>query len=90
MLSIWDPVTLLNALLCVMVVLFGFTCRKKSDNKAILDIMVAFALFAISHFLSLIAGVRFLGISVILIRVLAYILVVTALYRMVPKKQEAK
>ena len=76
----WDPVTFINLVLCIIIVILAFLCYRKSQEKLPLFIGAAFGLFGISHAATL-AGFKVpLTIPLIIIRTLAYILVIIALW----------
>ena len=77
----WDPVTFINLVLCIVIVILAGLCFKKCRDNLPLYIGGAFGLFGISHAATL-AGLKVpLTIPLIIIRTLAYVLVIIALYR---------
>ena len=79
MVCVTDPVTVINLSLCIIVVVLGFMGFRKNNDKASMAVGVAFGLFALSHLITLMGmGVR-LSNLVIIIRMLAYLIVVIAL-----------
>ncbi len=77
----WDPITFINLILCIIIVILGCLCFRKSRDRMPLYIGAAFGLFGISHAATL-AGLKVpLTIPLIIVRTLAYILVIIALYR---------
>jgi hypothetical protein len=76
----WDPITFINLVLCIIIVILALLCYRKSQEKLPLFIGAAFGLFGISHAATL-AGFKIpLTIPLIIIRTLAYILVIIALW----------
>ncbi|MFA4860749.1 hypothetical protein [Methanoregula sp.] len=76
----WDPITFINLVLCIIIVFLGTLCYAKSQEKLPLFIGAAFGLFGVSHAATL-AGLKVpLTIPLIIIRTLAYILVIIALW----------
>ena len=76
----WDPITFINLVLCIIIVVLGILCYAKSQEKLPLFIGAAFGLFGVSHAATL-AGLKVpLTIPLIIIRTLAYILVIIALW----------
>ena len=76
----WDPITFINLVLCIIIVILACLCFKKSRHNLPLYIGAAFGLFGISHAATL-AGLKVpLMIPLIIIRTLAYVLVIIALY----------
>jgi preprotein translocase subunit SecG len=77
----WDPILFVNLLLCIGIVVLGFLCFRKSGDMLPAFIGTAFGLFGISHAATL-AGLKVpLTIPLILIRMLAYVLVLVALWQ---------
>ena len=75
----WDPILFVNLVLCIIIVLLGLLCYRKSRESLPLFIAAAFGLFGISHAATLLGFKVPLTIPLIIIRALAYILVVYAL-----------
>lgn len=77
----WDPILFVNLLLCIGIVILGILCYRKSGDLLPAYIGCAFALFGISHAATL-AGMKDpLTIPLIMIRTLAYVLVLVALWQ---------
>jgi CHASE2 domain-containing sensor protein len=77
----WDPITFINLLLCIVIVLLGALCYRKNREHLPLLVAGAFGLFGVSHAATL-AGLRIpLTIPLIIIRTLAYVLVIIALWQ---------
>ncbi len=76
-----DPVYLLNFVLCIVILMLGAYAyrRKKSFIPLLID--VAFGLFAISHLMTLLDMAETLETPLIVIRALAYLTVIFALYK---------
>ncbi|MGD2248838.1 MAG: hypothetical protein PVF58_10575 [Candidatus Methanofastidiosia archaeon] len=75
-----DPIYVVNLLLCIIIVILGYWGYKKSNDNVPLYIAFAFGLFGLSH-LSILLGLKeTLGTVLIIIRLLAYLTVVYALY----------
>jgi ABC-type uncharacterized transport system permease subunit len=76
----WDPILFVNLLLCIGIVILGYLCYRKSGDLLPALIGAAFGLFGISHAATL-AGLKVpLTVPLILIRTLAYVLVLVALW----------
>jgi len=78
-----DLVTLVNLLLCLVIVSMGLLGYRRSKHTFPLMMAVIFTLFALSHFMVLLGLSGDLGILVFAIRVVAYGLVIYLLYRYV-------
>lgn len=76
----WDPVTFVNLVLCIIIVILGSLCFRKSRDVLPLSIAGAFGLFGISHAATLLGFKVPLTIPLIIVRTLAYVLVIYALY----------
>jgi len=79
-------VTIINLVLCIVILALGIWAfiRKKWDVP--LYIGIAFGLFGVSHTLTLAGLAASLDAFVIVIRVIAYLLVIVALCRILMKK----
>ncbi len=75
----WDPILFVNLVLCIVIVLLGILCYRKSHESLPLFIGAAFGLFGISHAATLLGFKIPLTLPLIVIRTLAYILVIYAL-----------
>lgn len=75
-----DPITLVNLILCVIIVIFGCVGYKKAKDKWPLYIAITFGLFGISHLLTLLGLQDTLRVLIIAIRTVAYLLVIYTLY----------
>nr|WP_319376407.1 hypothetical protein [uncultured Methanoregula sp.] len=76
----WDPITFVNLVLCIIIVILGILCFVKSREKLPLFIGAAFGLFGVSHAATLAGLKNPLTVPLIIIRTLAYILVIVALW----------
>jgi CHASE2 domain-containing sensor protein len=77
----WDPILFVNLVLCIVIVILGFLCFRKSREMLPVFIGAAFGLFGISHAATL-AGFKVpLTTPLIIIRTLAYVLVIIALWQ---------
>jgi hypothetical protein len=75
----WDPILFVNLVLCIIIVVLGILLYRKSLNSLPLFIAGAFGLFGVSHAASLLGFRVPLTIPLIVIRALAYLLVIYAL-----------
>lgn len=76
----WDPILFVNLVLCIGIVLLGILCYRKSHEPLPLYIAAAFGLFGISHAATLLGFKVPLTLPLIVIRTLAYLLVIYALW----------
>ena len=82
----WDPIYTVNLALCVIIFILGCWGYKKQKDAMPLYIGIAFGLFGISHLVTLFDMADDLTNVLIVIRVLAYLIVIFALYMFVMKK----
>ncbi len=77
----WDPVTLVNLVLCIIILIFAIVGYRRSGEAFPLYIGIAFGLFGLSHLATLLGWKDSLEGLLIVVRTLAYLLVAFALYR---------
>ncbi|WP_455363648.1 hypothetical protein [[Eubacterium] cellulosolvens] len=77
-----DTITATNFLLCVVILLLGIMVYRRKRVAMPLLIGVAFGLFGISHLATLSGFRQAWESSLIVIRTLAYLIVVYALFRL--------
>jgi hypothetical protein len=75
-----DTVTIMNFVLCVVIVALAIVAYSSKKSRIAVYIGVAFALFGISHLVNLI-GLGSLTDALLVIRTLAYLVVIFALYK---------
>jgi hypothetical protein len=75
-----DPVTILNLVFCIIIVVLGYWEYNKKNSLIALYIVITFALFGIAH-LAIILGVQSSNIFILIIRSLAYLVIIYALYK---------
>jgi len=76
----WDPVYTVNLVLCIVIFVLGYWGYWKKKDTMPLYIGIAFGLFGISHLVTLFDMASSLTNVLIVIRVLAYLIVIFALY----------
>lgn len=81
----WDPITGVNLVLSVIILVLGYIGYKKSENTVSLYVGIAFGLFGLSHLLTLLGLAQSLVIILIAIRTLAYLIVIFAVYKIAAK-----
>jgi hypothetical protein len=79
-------ITVVNLVLCVVILALGVWAYNKKKDEVPLYIGIAFGLFAVSHLLTLLGLAASLNILLIIVRLIAYLLVVFTLYRILAKK----
>ena len=83
---IWDPITAVNLVLSVIILVLGYLGYKKSKDKIPLYIGIAFGLFGVSHIATLLDFKQSLESVLIIIRTLAYLTVIYAVYTVALKR----
>ena len=83
-----DPVVLVNFILCIVIVAMGVWGYIRTKSRVELYVGTAFGLFGISHLLTLLGLAAGLTLPLIIIRLLAYLIVIYALYIAIAKKKE--
>ncbi|MDH4269495.1 MAG: hypothetical protein OEV52_04265 [Dehalococcoidia bacterium] len=81
-----DAITLVNLILCVIIVVLGCVGYGKAKDKWPLYIAIAFGLFGVSHLLTLLGLKDTLEAFLIAIRTIAYLVVIYTVYRVAFKK----
>ncbi len=85
-----DPTIVVNLILCIIIVILGILCWKKAGEPLPLYIGVAFGLFGISHAATLAGLKTALEIPMIVVRAIAYLVVVFALFQHLHSSMMAK
>jgi len=78
---VMDPVLVFNIALCAVIVILGYWAHARKKEDWSLFISMAFALFGVSHIISLTGHAADLLAALLAIRTIAYILMAFALYR---------
>lgn len=76
-------VTLVNLILCIIILCLGIWGYSKKKGDVVLYIGIAFGLFGVSHIFTLLGLAAGLDVLLIIVRLIAYLLVLFALYKMV-------
>lgn len=79
-------ITIVNLVLCIVILALGIWAYSKKKGEVPLYIGIAFGLFAISHLLTLLGLAAGLDVLLIIVRLIAYLLVIFTLYRILVKK----
>lgn len=79
MVLIPDPLVIANLLLCIIIIIVSIWSYQKTDDPAPLYVGAAFALFGITHFATLLGFKEILEPALIMIRILAYLIVILGL-----------
>jgi hypothetical protein len=83
-----DPVITVNFVFCVIIVILGYLGYKKKHDTLPILIGTAFGLFGISHLLTLLSFSE--ATTLIVIRGLAYLIVIFALYKFLISQSKPK
>ncbi len=81
-----DTITLVNLILCIIIVVLGSVGSRKAKDTWPLHIAITFGLFGLSHLLTLVGLKDTLEPFLITIRTIAYLLVIYTVYRVAFKK----
>jgi hypothetical protein len=87
MVFVWDTTLVINLVLCIVILAFGIIAWQRSKNLEPLYIAIAFGLFGLSHLATLFSLKNSLNTLLIILRLLAYLLVTLAVYRMAFRKK---
>jgi uncharacterized membrane protein YhfC len=79
---VWDPIYLINLVLCVIILVFGLIGWRRSKGAFPLYIGIAFGLFGLSHLATILGQMAMLEVPLIVVRTLAYLIVVFTVYKM--------
>ena len=79
-------IIIVNLVLCIVILALGIWAYTKKKGEVPLYIGIAFGLFAISHLLTLLGLAAGLDVLLIIVRLIAYLLVIFTLYRILVKK----
>ncbi len=78
---VWDPIYVVNLILCIVILVFGIIGYQRSKSVIPLYIGIAFGLFGLSHLATLLGLKDQISVVLIVVRTLAYLLVAFALYQ---------
>ena len=78
---VWDPVYVVNLVLCVIILALGLIGWRGSGKTFPLYVAIAFGLFGLSHLVTILGLKDSLETALIVVRTLAYLLVAFALYQ---------
>jgi hypothetical protein len=81
-----DTITLVNLILCIVIVVFGCVGFRRAGERWPLYIAITFGLFGLSHLLTLLGLKETLEAFLITVRTVAYLLVIYTVYRVAFKK----
>jgi hypothetical protein len=79
---VWDPLYVVNLVLCAIILVFGIIGWSRSKRVFPLYIGIAFGLFGLSHLATILGLKAALEVPLIVVRTLAYLIVVFTVYKM--------
>ncbi len=85
-----DLVFVLNTVFDVVIVGMGYWAYRKSGNKIPAYIGIAFGIFIIANLITVLGYAETLGTVLLIIRSLAYLIFIFALYKFTSKRSNAK
>ena len=83
----WDPIYTVNLILCIIIFIFGLIGNKRSKSIVSMNIGIAFGLFGLSHLATLLGLKPTLATILIVIRTIAYLIVVFTVYKLAFKSK---
>jgi hypothetical protein len=81
-----DPIYIVNLALCIIIFALGFLGYKKGGNRIPLYVGIAFGLFGVSHLATILGFKDALEAVLIVIRTVAYLTVIVALYKFLGRR----
>jgi hypothetical protein len=81
-----DPIYLVNLTLCIIILILGVFGYRKKGNPVQLYVGIAFGLFGISHLATILGLKADLETFLIVVRTIAYLVVVFALYKILTQR----
>ncbi|MBN1376077.1 MAG: hypothetical protein JXA01_07980 [Dehalococcoidia bacterium] len=84
-----DAITLVNLILSSIILIMGIWAYMVDKIRSILYVGMAFGLFALSHLCTILGLEQSLEVPLIIVRLLAYLLVIYAIYIVIAKKKKA-
>ncbi|MBU4269883.1 hypothetical protein KJ644_01260 [Candidatus Dependentiae bacterium] len=81
MIFLHEPITVINLILCSLTAIFSFFIFRKTKDQFILKIALAFCFFALAHLITLFQLNIILTTPLIIIRTMAYLLIIWGIYK---------
>ncbi len=81
-----DPIYIVNLSLCIIILILGIFGYRKKGNPVPLYVGIAFGLFGVSHTATILGLKNDLEVPLIVIRTIAYLAVVFALYKILNRQ----
>jgi hypothetical protein len=83
---ILDPIYIINLALCIIIFVLGFLGYKNGGDRIPLYVGIAFGLFGVSHLATILGFKDALEAVLIVIRTVAYLAVIVALYKFLSRR----
>lgn len=81
-----DPIYIVNLTLCIIILILGIFGYRKKGNPVPLYVGIAFGLFGVSHAATILGLKNDLEVPLIVIRTIAYLAVVFAIYKILTRR----
>jgi hypothetical protein len=88
MVLVLDPIYIVNLMLCIIILFLGVFGYRKKGNPVQLYVGIAFGLFGVSHLATILGLKDALEVPLIVIRTIAYLVVVFALYTILTRRHK--
>ena len=85
-----DPIVVINLILCVIILILGVMGYQRSRSAVPLYIGIAFGLFGLSHLVAMLGLQGSLEVPLIVVRIVAYLIVVFAVYKTASSSKKKK
>jgi CHASE2 domain-containing sensor protein len=79
---VYDPIYVVNLVLCAIILVFGLIGWRRSKRVFPIYIGIAFGLFGLSHLVTILGLKATPEVPLIVVRTLAYLIVVFTVYKM--------
>ena len=83
-----DIISIINLILCIAILLLGLWAFKKKNSRMALLTGIAFGLFGVSHLVNILGYTLQYEGAMIIVRLIAYLLVVFAMYNLAMKRKK--
>ena len=84
-----DMITLVNLVLAIIILIMGIWAWTARRSRSMLYVGIAFGLFALTHLLTLLGLASSMAAFILIVRVLAYAVIIYAAYIVIAKKKDA-
>ena len=84
-----DTITTVNLVLALVILGMGIWAYAAVKSRSMLYVGIGFGLFALAHLLSLLGLAASLGMPIMIVRILAYVMVIYAIYIVIAGKKHA-